>query len=228
MGKKSRWGSGLALAVLLAAAPTGSLRADEVAAPRPGLMWNRTGLPAVFPLQIKTPPGRDYHVLLSHAEGGTEAVAAYFHGGAFFRLLVPPGTFRVRISHGLEWQGEALLFGAGDRTQAIVLGPLDFRIGGVGRKEGYLIDLSGTSRGGAAMVTRLAFCQMPDEVSDAGEASALIELPPLPPGLRDPDPPLPPVGPMPQPDWVAVPQAPDSYRWTGRVTRTRLWSRLCD
>ena len=52
-----------------------------------GLMWNRTGLPAVFPLQIKTTPGADYLVILSDAETDFDALAAYARGGDFSAFL---------------------------------------------------------------------------------------------------------------------------------------------
>ena len=47
----------VALMLAPAAAASGG-GADTVATPPAGLMWNRTGLPAVFPLQVKTRRGR--------------------------------------------------------------------------------------------------------------------------------------------------------------------------
>ncbi|WP_264210193.1 hypothetical protein [Leisingera thetidis] len=109
--------------------------------PRAGLMWNRTGLPAVFPLQVKTPAGRDYFLVLASSGSGAGALAAYAEGGAFFKVLVPPGRYVLRIASGREWQGEAELFGA--ETEVLELPqPLEFAVRGAGIKAGHLITLS--------------------------------------------------------------------------------------
>lgn len=62
-------------------------------APAHGLMWNKTGLPAVFPLQVKTAHKVDTQVTLIDASSGQRALAAYIEGGRFFKVLVPPGEF---------------------------------------------------------------------------------------------------------------------------------------
>ena len=88
-----------AMIVALMLAPAAAVSgggADTVATPPAGLMWNRTGLPAVFPLQVKTPPGQDHVLTLIDADTGTDALAAYIKGGAFFKVLVPPGTYRFK------------------------------------------------------------------------------------------------------------------------------------
>ncbi len=64
----------------------------------PGLMWNRSGLPAIFPLQVKTSAGNNYFLTLIDAETGKKTLAAFIIGGEFFKVLVPPGTFVVRFS----------------------------------------------------------------------------------------------------------------------------------
>lgn len=116
------------------------LSAPLSAAPEPGLMWNRSGLPLVFPLQVKTAPGHDYHVQLSDPESGKPVLAAFWSGGDFFRVLVPPGTFIVQIARGTDWQDDVALFG--DETEYfLVADPLTFQITGMDRKEGHLIDL---------------------------------------------------------------------------------------
>lgn len=108
--------------------------------PRAGIMWNRSGLPATFPLQVRTLPGKDYVVFLVEPASGSEVMAGYIRGGQFFRLLVPPGRWLVRFAGGREWQGEAELFGAGtDWTETDE--PLEFRILGTSRRSGYLITL---------------------------------------------------------------------------------------
>ena len=146
-----------ALAALLLAL-AGPAPAEEP--PQHGLMWNRTGLPLVFPLLVQTDPGMNYHVLLQEAETGKPAVAAFIEGGRHFRLLVPPGKYRLRFSYGKDWVDETALFGP--RTGSIVLKePLDFRVTGFNAKGGYLLDLRG--RGielGAIDARPEAICQM--------------------------------------------------------------------
>ncbi|MGR3747601.1 hypothetical protein [Paracoccus sp. (in: a-proteobacteria)] len=79
--------------------------------PRAGLMWNRSGLPATFPLHIRTPPGRDYVVFLVEPDQDQRVMAGYIHGGDLFRILVPPGEYDLRFAHGTEWQDQETLFG---------------------------------------------------------------------------------------------------------------------
>lgn len=76
-----------------------------------GLIWNHSGLPATLPLQVRSPEGADHVIFLTRDGASTPEVAGFFHGGAFFRLLVPPGDWRIRIASGRAWQGEAALFG---------------------------------------------------------------------------------------------------------------------
>ena len=127
-----------------------------------GLLWNQTGLPAVFPLQIKTTPGADYLVILSDVESNTEVLAAYARGGEFFRVLVPPGEFDIRIYYGTDWQGEEERFGTGAETGTITLpDPLRFSVKGYDRKSGHLIDLRGLIPGAeeTAQVKPIDLCQ---------------------------------------------------------------------
>jgi hypothetical protein len=122
-------------------------RSTTPAHPPAGLLWNRTGLPAVFPLQVKTPPGPDYHLTLIDTQTGEAALAAYINGGAFFRVLVPPGTFRLRFATGRDWQVEDILFGEGEATHHFELRrPLTFETRGLGTKAGHIVTLTpGTS-----------------------------------------------------------------------------------
>lgn len=127
-----------------------------------GLMWNRTGLPAVFPLVIKTVPGRDYFMVLTDDATGSPALAAYVKGGEFFRVLVPPGTFRVRFFHGTGWQGQEGLFGPGSQTRVFDLPEaLTFRTRGISRKSGHIVDLRGVigGEGTIAAVEGISICQ---------------------------------------------------------------------
>lgn len=107
--------------------------------PRAGLMWNRSGLPATLPLVVKTMPGRDYVVFLAPQDGGDPVMAGYIHGGEFFRLLVPPGTWTVLFAHGREWQGEDALFGPLTEWTRMDR-PMSFGAG-VARKQGHIIRL---------------------------------------------------------------------------------------
>ena len=147
-----------ALILVLLVAPGA---ADE----RPeGLMWNRSGLPARLPLQVKTVAGADYLLHLRDTGTGRDVLAAYIRGGAFFRVLVPPGRFELHFASGTDWQGEAALFGP--KTQRFVLVPaLSFEAFAT-RREGHLVDL----RDLADITTRdFAICQRfvldPDSVN---------------------------------------------------------------
>lgn len=123
-------------------------------AQKAGLMWNRTGLPAVFPLQVKTSEGLDYVVTLMDAETGAEALAAYIDGGAFFRVLVPPGRYTIHFAAGQAWQGEELAFGPGEETQRFVLAePLTFAVRDFSTKAGHLIDLREMGQTEEAQIT---------------------------------------------------------------------------
>ncbi len=125
----------IALAFLL----SGAARAVD-GRPDPGLMWNRTGLPLTFPLQVKSPLGADYIVTLTDSETGTPALAAYIRGGVFFRILVPPGTYRLRFDYGTAWNSAEERF-AGQKTLHVD-NPLTFETRGIGRRAGHLVDLT--------------------------------------------------------------------------------------
>ena len=142
------------------------------ARPEPGLMWNRTGLPAVFPLQVKTSVGRDYVVLLSNTETNADVLAAYIVGGAFFRVLVPPGRFRVRFATGVRWKDENTMFGKEGETQIIEMPePLTFEVQGLAVKRGHLIDLTGYAAGETAQIplAPVRICQTAEVVPQVGQ-----------------------------------------------------------
>ncbi|MEO1679364.1 MAG: hypothetical protein AAFU80_14520 [Pseudomonadota bacterium] len=133
--------------VLLAAAVLADARPE-------GLLWNRSGLAATLPLQIKTDAHADYLLQLRDIETEQVVLAAYVRGGAYFRVLVPPGQFDVMFSYGTTWQGEEALFGP--ETQSFVLDqPLSFGAT-VRHKHGHLIDLRGETD---IVVRDFAFCQ---------------------------------------------------------------------
>lgn len=117
-----------------------------------GLAFNRSGLPATLPLLIASDPGRDLYIELRDAAGAV-VLAAHARGGAPARVLVPPGEWRLRLSLGTGWEGEARLFGA--ETERIDLpAPLRFAAG-TARLSGHLVDL----RGGALRVVERGLCQ---------------------------------------------------------------------
>jgi len=130
------------IVTVLASYSAQSAEADTKDQPA-GLMWNRTGLPAVFPLQVKTSTERDYVVTLYDAETGEAALAAFIKGGEFFKILVPPGDFTVSFATGETWRDEEELLGLGAATQVFTLAePLTFEIRGVGIKAGHVVDIS--------------------------------------------------------------------------------------
>lgn len=145
----------LALAVSAAALP-----AEE--RPETGLLWRQGDLPAIFPLQVKTLPGKDYFLLLVEVETGTNRLAAYLRGGEFFRVLVPPGRYALHIAYGSDWLGEAQLFGDGPAAGSMILrDPLSFEVKGLGRKSGHIVDLRGGTHASPALAGRedWALCQ---------------------------------------------------------------------
>ena len=155
--------------------------------PRAGLMWNRSGLPATLPLVVQTLPGRDYVVFLAAPKGGDPVMAGYIHGGTFFRLLVPPGTWAIRLAHGRDWQDENALFGP-DTEWTEIDQPLTFGAG-VARRQGHIIRLIETEgRIRVASAGPLDICQgltVTTEIEERDEKDrAALNLLPA-PGLQD-------------------------------------------
>ena len=135
--------------------------ASEVERPKPGLMWSRSELPSVFPLQVKTSPGLNYYLTLTDTKTQDATLAAFVVGGEFFQVLVPPGSFILRFAYGKTWQNEETLFGDGDDTGVFELdAPLTFETRGVGTKAGHLIDLRPFIEDEqAALVSPQSICQ---------------------------------------------------------------------
>lgn len=145
--------------------------------PRAGLLWNRTGLPAVFPLQVKSPEGADYYLVLTSSGSGQEALAAYIRGGAFFKVLVPPGRYALRFASGTDWRGEEQLFGP-DTVVFALPEDLEFAIRGAGIKAGHLVVLTRDAPGAGlrAEVTGQFVCQIAS-LDGPDRAQLLAELP---------------------------------------------------
>ncbi len=129
-----------ALCLLIALLMGPAVAQDAVERPRAGLMWNRSGLPAVFPLQVRTPAGQDYFLRLINADTADIALAAYIRGGEFFKVLVPPGTYFLRFAYGQDWQGEDRLFGPATDWYPMAK-PLYFGVGGTSQKKGHVLTL---------------------------------------------------------------------------------------
>jgi len=126
-----------------------------VAEERPqGLLWNRSGLAATLPLQVKTDRGRDYVLHLRAINTGQAVLAAYIRGGEFFRVLAPPGSFEVVFFSGEVWRGEDELF-APETHHLILDRALTFGAS-VSRKNGHLIDLR---KDAETVVKDFAICQ---------------------------------------------------------------------
>ena len=140
------------LLLLILALPLGALGQER---PRIGLMWNRSGLPATLPLQVVSPPGRDHVILLTPIDGDAPQVAGYIHGGEFFRLLVPPGEWRISVASGSDWQDEDTLFGP-DAEWLKLPDPLRFGAG-KSRLNGHALTL----QDGAITVAPQAICRLP-------------------------------------------------------------------
>ncbi|MCT4331900.1 hypothetical protein MU516_03335 [Paracoccus sp. YLB-12] len=138
--------------------------------PRAGLMWNQSGLPATFPLHIRTPPGRDYVVFLVEPDQDRRVMAGYIHGGDLFRILVPPGEYDLRFAHGTEWHNQETLFGA-ETEWTETTSPLEFRIIGIGRRSGYLVTLIQTDG-----TVKLAEARPQDQCQIATFDSSVMEL----------------------------------------------------
>ncbi|WP_422075195.1 hypothetical protein [Tranquillimonas rosea] len=122
------------------------------------LLWNRSGLPATFPLQVQSDPGLHWRVTLRDADTEEPALAAHFEGGAFFRVLVPPGTYVLHFEAGPHWTGEG--FGPDGPSRSFDFDrPLTFEVRGVGRKAGHIVDLRGEDEMAAASARRQVICQ---------------------------------------------------------------------
>ncbi|WP_133176175.1 hypothetical protein [Pelagivirga sediminicola] len=135
--------------------------AEAPSAPQTGLLWNKSGLPATFPLLVMTPPDHAYHLTLKDAATGADILAAYIVGGEFFQVLVPPGTFTLHFEQGTTWQGKTELFGDGPDTASFTLAsPLTFEIRGFGVKGGHKVDLrSRAAEARDAEISPRSICQ---------------------------------------------------------------------
>ncbi|QJF50003.1 hypothetical protein [Roseobacter ponti] len=145
-------------------------QADDGVERPAGLMWNRTGLPAVFPLQVQSAPGADYYMTLRDTETGEAALAAFIRGGEFFRVLVPPGTFTVAFATGRKWRGEDLLFGPAAQTRRFTLeNPLTFQIRDRSTRAGHIVDITDMAEGETARITVTPKAECRTRILGAGD-----------------------------------------------------------
>ncbi|OCX61055.1 hypothetical protein BFP70_16525 [Thioclava sp. SK-1] len=140
-----------------------------VAQDRPeGLLWVHSDLPRVFPLQVQTDAGRDYYLELRSTEDERRVLGAYVRGGAFFRVLTPPGAYRIAIVSGRDWDAQAHVFK--EPGQAIILDEVFRFRAGFARKNGWLLDLRDTGQGAdlhqIGLCQRLSFEQVTPEPED--------------------------------------------------------------
>lgn len=133
--------------------------------PRHGLLFNRTGLPLTLPLQIKTDPGLDYALILADPQTDEAKLSAFIHGGKFFRLLVPPGTFRLHFAYGERWEGPEALFGPDTRYHTLPE-TFTFSVQGLATKQGFLIDLRDLGEEASLTVRHIGLCQTLDLSQD--------------------------------------------------------------
>lgn len=110
-----------------------------------GLLYNRTGLPLTLPLHVRTGPGQAYFLGLTNPETGETGMAAFFEGGPLFRVLAPPGIWRLTILSGAldDWQGAETGFGGAG--QVVFDKEVEFRIKGLRTRSGVLVNLLGKS-----------------------------------------------------------------------------------
>lgn len=108
-----------------------------------GLLYNRTGLPLTLPLHVRTGPGQAYFVGLTSPKTGETGMAAFFEGGPLFRVLAPPGIWRLTILSGAlsDWQGSEVGFGGA--SEIVFDKEVEFRIKGLRTRSGVLVDLLG-------------------------------------------------------------------------------------
>lgn len=149
----------LALLCLLIAAGT-ARAAEPDGGLAHGLLWRDSPLAAVFPLVVKTPAGQDFYLRAEAAETGKAVLAAGITGGRFFKVLVPPGRYRLDIAYGTDWRGEGALFAPGPKTGRLrIETPLDFGVEGVARKAGHVVTLGKAADGFDVAIKGQAVCQ---------------------------------------------------------------------
>lgn len=125
-----------------------------------GLLWRDSPLAAVFPLVVKTPPGRDYFLRVERVGDGRAVLAAGITGGQFFRVLVPNGNYLLDFSYGTDWQGQDRGFAPGaDSGHLRIETPLHLGVQGVARKGGHVVTLPDVGQGGGAGIKAQGVCQ---------------------------------------------------------------------
>lgn len=125
-----------------------------------GLLWRDSPRAAVFPLVVRTPPGRNFYLRVEEAGTGHVALAAGIEGGRFFRVLVPNGRYRLDFAYGTGWLGEEALFAPGRKAGRLrIETPLRFGVTGLGRKAGHVVTLSEGADGLDVAIKGQGVCQ---------------------------------------------------------------------
>ena len=127
----------LLVLLFLLALPVPALAEDR---PRAGLLWNRSGLPATFPLVVRSSQGTDHVLYVTDPEDRAPVMAGYIRGGEVFRLLLPPGEWRLRFASGRDWQGGDRLFGPATAWTEMQ-DNVDLKVLGIDRRRAYVITL---------------------------------------------------------------------------------------
>ncbi len=133
----------LVLALLLGPGVPLAAASDSPAPQTTGLLWNRSGLPLTLPLEVVAPEGSDYRLTLLRETDREPVLAAAIRGGAFFRVLVPPGRYFLQFERGPRWLGQEEGFGATAETEVFTLpDPLSFSVTGFDQRQGHRVDLT--------------------------------------------------------------------------------------
>lgn len=139
--------------------------------PAHGLLWNRSGLSAGFPLMLLPKARGDAVLRLIEPRSGEAVLAAFADDGKALRLLVPPGTYRLRVTTGEGWLADSATF-ASATENADLPEPLRFGVTGAGRKAGWTVDL----RGDPPTITPRDLCQMLLRDPDSLQAPLTLPL----------------------------------------------------
>lgn len=136
----------LGMAALAVASGSGAMAQQaggnkDAVRPKSGLLHRYSRLPATLPLGVLSDPGTDHRLTLVVAETQEVILTAYVRGGTPFRVLVPPGTFRLHVLSGRVWQGERDGF-AETIADGWLKTPLEFGAGFAHRR-GVMVDLRG-------------------------------------------------------------------------------------
>jgi hypothetical protein len=91
---------------------------------RPGSDWDS---PLTLRMPTDTPPYRHWIVSVRNWATGKWVATVYLSNGVITTVFLPSGFYRIAMAAGVNWQGEARLFGAGtsawEWTSAVSVAP---------------------------------------------------------------------------------------------------------